>query len=408
MRALVFTLAFFSSFCLFAQWTQVNNGIANLSLGATALSHSADYLFTGALAGGKMYRSSDYGENWTEIAPPVAGNLPECGHYYSGKYFAGLNASTACIYYSTSNGDSWTEAAGAPATTVVRGFVNLPDVILAFTSSQGIYRSVNGGENWASANNGLTNLNVIWMEVVENRLYAATIGGGVYISDNGGETWVQSNNGINGGDLFGTFVWRMGTNMHYYAQGGGSYISTDGGSNWSTWVKPSVFGLGPNEIYRKGSNLYLEARHFAGGLRDSIYVSKNEGASWENITGNLSATDLNASGIIEFNGYVFIKYNLISPQLGIYRRDGGSVSLSSIPVKSMKVFPNPAKDVLTLSFDIAGDQREFQILNTSGAVLKSGYLSAENRVLDVSDLPAGLYFLRTPAYPEMIIKFIKN
>ncbi len=74
----------------------------------------------------------------------------------------------------------------------------------------------------------------------------------------------------------------------------------------------------------------------------------------------------------------------------------------------MKVFPNPAKDVLTLSFDIAGDQREFQILNTSGAVLKSGYLSAENRVLDVSDLPAGLYFLRTPAYPEMTTKFIKN
>lgn len=99
---------------------------------------------------------------------------------------------------------------------------------------------------------------------------------------------------------------------------------------------------------RFGNNLCMEPRHFAGGLRDSLYLSINEGATWSNITGNLNAADLNGSGIFEHNGCNFIGYNLISPGQGIYRADvappawtmwwSGRSAFTPIPVKDRSLW----------------------------------------------------------------------
>lgn len=310
------TVILFASITCFAQWGQVNNGIANLTQGASLLGSSDTYLFAGTLGDYKMYRTNDNGNNWIEINLPAPFSVPVCGYYFSGKYFSGLNVSTDCVFYTTDNGTTWNSVTGGPKTTGVRGFHSLSGNIFAYTSSVGIYKSSDGGSTWSAANSGLTNLNVIWMETINTKLIAATIGGGVFISTDNGATWVQSNTGIAGGDLNAVLVWRMGSNLYYTAQGGGSYLSTDEGTTWSSWTKPSVMGLGVQEIHRYGSNLYMEARHFSGGLRDSVYITSDEGVSWTNITANLSATDLNAYGITEFGGFVFIAYNLISPNLG--------------------------------------------------------------------------------------------
>ena len=79
------TVIFFASITCFAQWGQVNNGIANLTSGAKLLNSSNTHLFAGTLGGSKMYRTSDYGNNWIEIQAPVASNVPECGYFFSGR-----------------------------------------------------------------------------------------------------------------------------------------------------------------------------------------------------------------------------------------------------------------------------------------------------------------------------------
>lgn len=263
----------------FAQWEQVNNGITNLISGAKLLSGSNTHLFAGTLGGNKMYRTNDNGSNWIEITSPVAGNVPECGFSFSGKYFSGLNSSTNCIFYTNDNGTTWNSVTGGPQTTVVRGFSSLSGNIFAYTSSVGIYRSTDGGSTWSAANSGLTNLNVIRMELINTKLIAATIGGGIFVSTDNGATWVQSNTGIAGGDLNAELVWKMGNNLYYTAQGGSSYSSNNEGTNWSSWTKPAAMGLGVLETHRNGTDLYMESRHFSGGLRDSIYITSNEGVS---------------------------------------------------------------------------------------------------------------------------------
>jgi len=384
---LILSVAILSINSIKAQWGQVNNGITNLTSGARLLGSSNTYLFSGTLGGGKMYRTNDNGNNWTEIQPPVTSNVPESGYFFSGKYFSGLNSSMDCIFYTTDNGTTWNSVTGGPQTTVVRGFESLLTTVFAYTSNKGIFRSTDGGNNWNQDTIGLTNLNVSDMETINGKLIAATIGGGIYISTDNGSTWVQSNTGIASGDLNAKIVWRMGTSLYYTAQGGGSYSSSDEGVNWSTWVKPAVMGLDPMEIYRNGTNLYMEARHFSGGLRDSIYLSSNEGVTWINITDNLSATDLNASGITEFGGDVFIAYNISSPGLGIYRK-GISTSIENITINNtVALYPNPFQHQLNLSKQVLS----IRVYNMIGKEVM--FLTHRSKTVKLSHLDNGIYIL---------------
>ncbi len=375
----------------FAQWGQVNSGILNLTSGAKLLGSSNTHLFSGTLGGQKMYRTNDNGNNWTEIQPPVTSNVPECGYFFSGKYFSGLNSSMNCVFYTTDNGTTWNSVTGGPQTTVVRGFSSLSGNIFAYTSNSGIYKSTDGGLNWSAANSGLTNLNVIWMETINTKLIAATIGGGLFISTDNGTTWVQSNSGIAGGDLNAEIIWKMGTTLYYTAQGGGSYSSTNEGSNWISWIKPAVMGLGVLEIYRNGSNLYMESRHFSGGLRDSIYLSSNEGVAWTNITANLSASDLNASGITEFGGFAFVAYNLGSPNLGIYRR-ATTVGINDNEISNyVNVYPNPFSDKIILTNSSNEKIKQVMIYDNLGKLLVIENKSTE--FINTAELNNGLYFM---------------
>lgn len=395
------------SITFFAQWGQVNNGINNLTSGVKLLGSSSTHLFSGTLGGTKMYRTNDNGNNWTEIQPPVAGNVPECGYYFSSKYFSGLNSSMDCIFYSTDHGTTWNTVTGGPQTTVVRGFSSLSGNIFAYTSNKGVYKSTDGGLNWSAANSGLTNLNVVWMETINTKLITATIGGGVFVSSDNGTTWNQSNTGIAGGDLNAVLIWRMGTSLYYTAQGGGAYSSANDGTNWLTWTKPAVMGLGVNEIYRNGSNLYMKSRHFSGGLKDSIYMTSNEGVTWANITANLSASDLNASGITEFGGFAFIAYNLISPGKGIYRKTTTVGITENHLSKLITIYPNPFTDKLCLS-NLSDDEiKQISIYDHQGKLILSE--SEDISSINTTTLNKGLYIIQLLLTNESIMytKMIK-
>lgn len=391
-KHLLLTGLLFLNICCFAQWGPVNTGLANLTSGAKLLGTSNTHIFSGTLGGAKMYHSNTNGNSWIEITPPVAGNVPECGFYENGKYFSGLNSSQDCIFYTTNNGASWNAVSGGPQTTAVRGFTSLSGIIYAYTSNKGVYRTTDGGLNWSTANTGLTNLNVAWMETINNKVFVATIGGGVFVSTNNGVSWSASNTGIAGGALNASYIWRMGTSLYYYEQGGSFYTSSNEGANWSVWAKPALMGLGIMEVYRNGSNLYLETRHFSGGLRDSIYLTTNEGANWTNITGNLSASNLNASGITEIGGFVFTAYNIISPGLGIYRRTT-SLSTHEIELSDfITTYPNPFTDKISVSNYSNRAIKEILIYDNQNKLVMM--TSSIDDSINTSELKNGFYTMK--------------
>ncbi|MBK8228647.1 MAG: T9SS type A sorting domain-containing protein [Flavobacteriales bacterium] len=372
-----------------AQWSQVNNGISNLANGAYTLGASDSHVFAKTLTA--LYRSADNGDNWEEIDPPIANNTTECGAFFNGRYYAGLNASTACIHYTDDNGDSWTEAPGAPSATVVRGFLDYGGALYAYTSNAGIYRTLDG-TNWAAVNNGLTSLNVIGMSAAGPYFLAATIGAGVFRTINA-SSWTQAT-GIAPGDLNGENTWRMGNFQYYTAQGGALYRSSDFGASYASFTAFPQFGLGVVEIKRYGSSLYMESRHFAGGgLRDSLYRSTNEGADWTNITGNLNAADLNGSGILASDGYLFIGYSINSPGQGLYRYAISTGASTIVGQQQPSVFPNPTTGAISIRLPIGIVSPLCTLFNAQGALVASSRASSTQQ-MDLSELPAGCYTLR--------------
>ena len=388
-----------------AQWSQTNTGITDLSQGAYMLGASPTHLF--AKAGSTFYRSIDNGDTWTIATTPVPGNPTECGYWYSGRYFAGMNASTDCIYYTTDNGSTWNPVTNAPQTTVVRGFLANSTHVFAYTSTGGVFRAPLPGDAWTTVNTGLSNTNVIGMLLVGNDLFAIIIGGGVFKSTNGGSSWSASNAGIAPGDLNGENLWVMGGALFYTAQGGGKYTSTDGGASWSTWAGLPQFGLGLLEVKRFGNNLYMETRHFASGLRDSLYLSADEGASWTNITGNLNAADLNGSGIIENNGCVFLGYNLISPGQGIHRRCGAT-GVEDLVRQPLRAYPNPGEGAVTVEFPAEFIGGSFNLLDMRGAAVMTGRISGTRMELDLHGIAGGVYVLNIVGGAQAPVRLVKR
>lgn len=403
--SLLISISILSVTSLKAQWTQVNSGISDLTQGAVTLAPSDTYLFSGANA--KMYRSNTDGNSWTEIQPPIPLNVPVCGYFYNGIYFAGMNASTSCIYYSSDNGSNWNSTNGAPTASVVRGFIHLSSNLFAYTSNLGVYKSTDGGLIWNPSNTGLTNLNIIDMETINNKLIATTIGGGVFISSDNGNNWIQSNTGIGSGELNGTLTWRMGTNLYYIEQGGASYISANEGLNWTAWTKPQMMGLNPLEVHRKGNNIYVKSRHLdmtVFQLKDSIYLSQNEGISWDNITSDLPS-NLNGSGLFEFNNFVYIAFNNISPGLGIYRNGINSTAIEkNLNTQKTLLYPNPFHHQLNLSNQV----EKIRIYNILGKEIL--YLTNPSKSINTTFLDNGTYVLEIELTNKSkhIQKLIKN
>ena len=62
----------------------------------------------------------------------------------------------------------------------------------------------------------------------------------------------------------------------------------------------------------------------------------------------------------------------------------------------LKVFPNPANNLVYLSYELHSPEARFELLNSLGQVLRSLTLTASEGAVPVSlgDLPVGMYFYR--------------
>lgn len=385
------------SIICFAQWTQVNNGITSIPLGARLIGASNTHLFAVAINVG-VFKTNDNGNNWTQVTTPVGfSSPPVAGYYFGGKYFVGLNNSTNCISYTSDNGANWTSGIGSPASTVVRGFINLSTDLFAYTSTSGVYKSSDGGVNWSPSNTGLTNLKIASMTIINTKIVVATEGAGVFISSDNGNNWVQSNTGITG-SLNGTFVWTMGTNLYFYTQTGNNYYSSSNqGANWSSAVKPSflqssIIGQTKSikEIYRNGNNLYMISKtQFGLSINDSIFITTNEGINWTNITENLP-NDVLGAGLTEFGGNIFIAYG--SANLGIYRRATTAVGINENNFSDMiKIYPNPFNDKIVVSNLSSEKIKQVTIYDNLGKLIVSESVNTEH--INTSSLSNGLYFM---------------
>jgi len=147
----------------------------------TLIKNSNGYIFAGA-QGGCVYRSTDYGESWTQISHGFANDSQVITLAINpyGHIFAGTNSDG--IYRSTDNGNSWCNM-GLPYRYISSLAINTNGHIYLGTIGYHVYRSIDNGENWSKINTGLLHQAVYTFAFNSNGyIFIGTGGGGVYKS----------------------------------------------------------------------------------------------------------------------------------------------------------------------------------------------------------------------------------
>ena len=85
--------------------------------------------------------------------------------------------------------------------------------------------------------------------------------------------------------------------------------------------------------------------------------------------------------------------------------DQSTGSLDSMDSESLRVFPVPATDFITLSTNEQLINEEFSIQNSMGQVILNGSMDKEEQTINISDLSSGVYFVRVGSSSP--IRFVK-
>lgn len=78
-----------------------------------------------------------------------------------------------------------------------------------------------------------------------------------------------------------------------------------------------------------------------------------------------------------------------------------TVGLSEANQSGVRFFPNPAKDILTLTVT---ERKQVEISDLSGRKVLQAEVSAENKTINITNLPSGTYFVAVNGQTQRIVK----
>ncbi|MFW5804674.1 MAG: T9SS type A sorting domain-containing protein [bacterium] len=168
------------------------------------------------------------------------------------------------LNFQNTNGQ-WIPANGPNMGTVTSIVLN-SNTIFVGTKDGGIYFSNNEGESWEAANIGYPTADVYDLNLHENILYAAT-SKGIYKSNLSDNNWSFVNDTI----IFKHLV-ILGEKMFAGRKGKGIYLSTNNGKTW----EEKNLGISNKTI----TSLAIDGNNIYAGTETTLYLSKNFGESW--------------------------------------------------------------------------------------------------------------------------------
>ncbi len=329
--------------------------------------------------------------------------------------FLGLDATNSDSYsgYSADNGLTWNKFNISPgkggklviSATNENNWVWTPDGTI--TPPQ---YTIDAGKSWTtcigikgpSHQSTWAPMNWLAADKVNGNKFYYTDNGKLYYSEDGGANWKAGHSGLPG------WPHKMFLKPHPYHDGeiwyaampNGNdpktkiYVSKDGGKKF-TILTNIVFAN--NIAFGKGDNDSIPFVYMAGKVEangpEGIFKSEDEGKTWKLIT---DPTKIQASVVIEADmRYKNLVYSNGGACRGItYGMADGSVGQNQFRKldKSLKVFPNPATDNIT----IQSNERisKLRIFDMMGRTIKEIIPNSNFATITINDLQSGCYLIQ--------------
>ncbi|WAC18562.1 immunoglobulin domain-containing protein [Luteolibacter sp. SL250] len=236
-------------------WTNVSGNLLDSSNRIITANHyfkaSSGRLFRmGDLAtwdnriGSPVWYSDSNGASWTEVPTPSPSSYPP-GIGFTGmtEHQGALYASDQLgqgVWKSTDNGLTWAPARnGIPATltwpyqaTVLSGIASTSQAVFATGPSTGIYRSMDGGANWTAVNNGLSSASARDIVTLDDgTIFAAVQDANIFRSTDQGNTWTNVTQSLGQGSIRSLAT--DGTRIYAFTSSQNLLESTDGGNSFA-------------------------------------------------------------------------------------------------------------------------------------------------------------------------------
>jgi photosystem II stability/assembly factor-like uncharacterized protein len=177
-----------------------------------------------------FYLSASDGTSWSVVTPagiPADTAILSITMMSDAAIFAGA---TGHIYKSSDNGNNWSDvSSGIPANARITSIIANGNTVFAGSDSNGVFSTTNGGTSWTAINSGLTDTHIFQLATVGAKLFAVTLKG-VFVSDNNGTTWAADSSSLRKINCF------VAVNNQLFAgtDDKGVYLSVDSGKTWTS------------------------------------------------------------------------------------------------------------------------------------------------------------------------------
>jgi photosystem II stability/assembly factor-like uncharacterized protein len=332
--------------------------------------------------GGGVFHTTDGGMTWTQSG---AGTIFDSSSFPNFVYFknpmngvAGGDANNGYfeIYTTTDGGATWTRT---PQT-------NIP----AFVAG--------GSAGWFDG-----------FCVLGDTLWFGTNKGQMYKSTDFGQTWTVSTVTPLGYTVYEiAFLDDGQTGLANLRSGSATmlFATSDGGATWvqrpthPKWKQSKLTAV-------PGTNRFVSTSVISSN-RGSAY-SDDHGVTWVQIDANTpkaACRFLNSS--TGWAGGYFSDNPQYGISGGIYKWDTTILGISHIePGKVPSLYPNPATDKISISFADNRSSHSLSFYNSVGRLVKE-VDAASSEEIDIADLPAGLYYIRSKHDAGVSLKFIRQ
>lgn len=269
-----------------------------------------------------------------------------------------------------------------------------------------LYRSSNGADNWAVISPDLTNgpstgnltfgtLTTIDISPLDSDLiYVGTDDGNVWSSIDGGSNYTNISTGLP--DRWVTRVQASPTTPNevyvtfsgyrFGEDDGHVFMSTDNGATWDD-LSNNIPDIPVSDIEVDGfDNLYL-------ATDVGVLASSDQGVTWAPFGGNMPSVVVTDLHLDENSGFLFA---------GTYGRSSYKIDVSTDPLSVAEVgitsedilmYPNPARDHVTVSSQLFKGKVRVVIYNQLGQLQKQLSFDGAEKRISLDGFASGLYIV---------------
>lgn len=368
-----------------AQWVPQNSGTLK---GLTSVFFTNDA--TGYIVGGSnghiILKTNNGGTNWDSLSTGISVPFLMSIHFPTTDtgYTGGSNHN---IFKTTDAGATWTTLDAGHEYNFAIHFTNANTGYVAGGGNMtggGISKTTDGGITWQFSPLGwqfcicFPNANTGYSVGTDGQVWSY---GTINKTNDGGATWTTIFQLVN---VQLNSVYFIDSDKGYVVGDDGTVLkTTDGGINWTTLNSGTTINL-TSVCFTDPYTGYIV------GDNGTILKSNNAGLTWENqISGTLNNlrsvcfTDPSTGYVVGDNGTILKTTN--GGQVGISENDFES--------KSLKIYPNPSKNTITVETLIAGDTR-ISLLNLSNQQIMERPVSESKTQINISSLPPGVYIVK--------------